>query len=179
MAVVLFLCVKPTSAYAADYSMSNPSRNAKLTGYVNFADGYTAYTDDRVHADRGNLTWSDDLWMSGLCLNLNDGGYGGGIEYSLHTHNYAWTRTAKSGEYINSQLENNSKPLGSHAWTEAVTCQLYNGVSNYYYIEYSAIPTMCTYAYLDRWSEVKGDTLWKQWNNGMEYHNQTRKPGKM
>ena len=175
----LLIGVKPVSAYAADYTKIAPTRNAKLTGYVNFADGYTPRTEGRVHGDRGSLEWSDDLWMSGLCLNLDDGGYGGGIEYSLHTHNYAWTKTVKSGEYVNSQLENSSKRLGSHAWTEAVTCQLYNGVSNYYYIDYYANPTRCTFAYLDMWSEAKGSSLEKQWNNGADYHNKRQNPGKV
>ena len=79
---LLFLWVKPVSAYAADYSKIDPTRNAKLTGYINFADGYTPYTDGRVHGDRGNLEWADDLWLSGICLNLHNGGYGGGIEYT-------------------------------------------------------------------------------------------------
>ncbi len=175
----LLIGAKPVSAYAADYTKIDPTRNAKLTGYVNYADGYTPRTEGRVHADRGNLEWSDDLWMSGLCLNLDDGGYGGGIEYSLHTHNYAWTRTAKSGEYINSQLENSSKRLGSHAWTEAVTCQLYNGVSNYYYIDYYATPTRCTKEYLEMWSEVKGETLEKQWYKGASHQNEKQTPGKV
>ena len=175
---LLFLWVKPVSAYAADYSKIAPTRNAKLTGYINFADGYTPYTDGRVHGDRGNLEWSDDLWLSGICLNLDDGGYDGGIEYALHTHNYAWTRTAKSGEYINSQIENSGRIYGSHAWTEAITCQLYNGVSNYYYIDYYGKSTMCTYAYLLMWSENKTPSLRDQWNHGYEQQNQRQEPGK-
>ena len=175
---LLFLWVKPVSAYAADYSKIDPTRSAKLKGFVNFADGYTPYTDGRVHGDRGNLEWADDLWLSGICLNLDNGGYDGGIEYALHTHNYAWTRTAKGGEYINSQIENNGRTYGSHAWTEAITCQLYNGVSNYYYIDYYGQSTRCTEGYLYMWSENKTPSLHRQWENGAGYHNQTQDPGK-
>ncbi len=175
--VLLFLWVKPVSAYAADYTKIDPTRNAKLTGYVSYVDGYTPYTEGRVHGGRGNLGWSDDLWLSGICLNLDDGGYGGGIEYSLHTHNYAWTRTAKGGEYLCGPIENSDKAYGSHAWAEAVTCQLYNGISNYYYIDYYAKSTRCTYNYLDMWSEHK-DMLWEQWNSGENQQNKKQEPGK-
>lgn len=177
--VLLFLCIKPTSAYAVDYTKTDPSRSASLSGYINFADGYTAYNSNPVHGDRGDLTWSDDLWLSGINLTLDDGGYGGGIEYSLHTHNYAWTRTAHSGTYLNSQLENGGKTYGSHAWVEAVTCQLYNGVSNYYYLEYYGKSARCTWDYLYMWSENKTSSLRVQWQNGEEQHNIVQYPGQM
>ena len=177
--VLRFLCIKPTSAYAVDYTKTDPSRSASLSGYVNFADGYTAYNSNPVHGDRGDLTWSDDLWLSGINLTLDDGGYGGGIEYSLHTHNYAWTRTAHSGTYLNSQLENGGKTYGSHAWVEAVTCQLYNGVSNYYYLEYYGKSARCTWDYLYMWSANKTSSLYDQWQQGNSKHNVVQYPGQI